>query len=121
MPDICEAPNCENTLNGKRADAKYCSAACKLEAYHARKGIITKRDRDYDICQRDGCDEKIPESARADAKYCSNACRQKVYHKNHEEQEKAKREQVRQKHKERKEKQKDKEAVEEFIQELMGE
>lgn len=31
----CEAPNCENTLIGRTARAKYCSAACRVRgAYH---------------------------------------------------------------------------------------
>lgn len=121
MPDTCQAPNCENSLQGKRKDALYCSSDCKLKAYHARNGTATKQPREITNCQREGCDNLIPEHTKVTARYCSNSCRQKVYHKNHEHEEKTKREKVRKKHQERKKQAEDKKAVDDFIQELMGE
>lgn len=121
MRDSCQGPKCENPLDGLRVDAKYCSSACKLQAYHSRKGIVTKRERDYSVCQRDGCDNGIPENSRADTKYCSNSCRQRVYNEAHKDQAKEKRDKVAAVRAKAKEKVKEKEAVEDFIKELMGE
>lgn len=121
MPRQCAAPNCENDLNGKRQDAKYCSNACKLNAYHARRGTTTRRERDFEICQRDGCENVIPDNRRADSKWCSNACRQKVWHAEHKDQAQEKRDKARLERIKTKEKQEESKAVEEFIQELMGE
>lgn len=120
MPDTCQAPNCDNSLNGKRKDALYCSNTCKLAAYHARKGVVTKRENDFDFCQREGCTNRIPENRRADSKWCSNACRQRVWHEEHKAETQAKRDKNRLEKIKAKEKQKEKEVVEEFIQELMG-
>ena len=33
----CEAQNCNNSLNDKRPDAKYCSESCKQKSKRARK------------------------------------------------------------------------------------
>lgn len=120
MPVCCQAPNCENLLNGKRVDAKYCSAACKLAAYHSRTGTVTRRQRDHNMCQREGCGKAIPEHLRADSKYCSNACRQKVYHETHKEEARKRRDKVRFTKIAEKAKKEEKKAVEDFIKELMG-
>lgn len=120
MPRKCEAPTCENPLNGKRVDAKYCSGACKLAAYHARKGTTTKRLHDHSVCQREGCEKHIPSNLRADARYCSNACRQKVWHDANKDRAAKKREEQRLKRLAQKQERTKKEAVDDFIRELMG-
>mgnify|MGYP003577927167 CR=1 FL=1 len=120
-PKTCQGPNCENDLSGKRSDAIYCSAACKLNAYHDRRGITTKRKRDNSMCQRESCGRSIPENLRADSKYCSNACRQKVWNDTHKDREKRKRDAIAAKKKEEKRKKEEAIEVEKFIQELMGE
>lgn len=120
MPRQCAAPKCENTLEGKRVDARYCSSACKLDAYHARRGITTRRERDYEICQRAGCDNVIPYDRRADSKWCSNACRQRVWHETHKDETQAKRDKARLAKIAAQAKKEEKKAVDEFIQELIG-
>lgn len=36
--NTCEAPNCNKSMEGKRANAKYCSPKCKADAQRARDG-----------------------------------------------------------------------------------
>lgn len=120
MPLICQGPNCDNSLFGKRQGALYCSAVCKINAYNDRRGIVTKRRRDYLVCQRDSCEQSIPETFRADARYCSNACRQKVWNDSHKDRERKKRQAVSEKKKETKRKKNEAAEVEKYIQELMG-
>lgn len=120
MPRQCASPKCENDLEGKRIDALYCSNACKLDAYHARRGISTRRERDYKICQRPDCGNTIPDNRRADSKWCSNACRQRVWHEVHKAETQAKRDKARLARLKAQEKKDEKKAVDDFIKELMG-
>jgi hypothetical protein len=73
------------------------------------------------LCQRDGCENDIPESSRADARYCSNACRQAVYNTANKDKAKEKRTKVQAVKAQEKQKKQDKKAVDEFLKELMGE
>jgi hypothetical protein len=120
-PGICQGPNCENSLDGKRSDALYCSSDCKLAAYHARHGTTTKQSRQVIVCQREGCENLIPEHTKITACYCSNACRQKVWNDTHKDRERKKREVVSNKRKEAKRKRDEAKEIEKYIQELMGE
>ncbi len=92
-----------------------------MDAYHSRHGITTRRERDYKVCQRTGCDNDIPENFRADARYCSNSCRQKIYNQAHKADAKEKRDKIKATQRQRQVKVQEKKAVDEFIKELMGE
>jgi len=105
---------CNGEYNTIRPTSKFCSPRCRTLAYRERHGIVTKRDKDHTVCQREGCGKTIPDSFKASARYCSNACRQKIYNDSHKEVAKAKRDAVVQERRDAK-------AVEDFIQELMGE
>lgn len=38
MERICENPNCPNSLEGRKATAKYCGAPCRARASEMRRG-----------------------------------------------------------------------------------
>ena len=105
---------CNGEFDTIRPTSKFCSSRCRTLAYRERHGIITKQDQRYVQCQREGCTNKIDTSKKANAKYCSNACRQKIYNDKTKEREKEKRD-LKLKAK------RDAKAVDDFIQELMGE
>ena len=109
---ICD--HCKSEFSTNRVKAKYCSSRCRTLAWRDRHGIQTRQEHVHSVCQREGCENSIPEDSKATTKYCSNACRQKVWNDSNKDREKAKRDII------SKEK-KDAKAVEEFIQELMGE
>jgi hypothetical protein len=59
-----------------RADARYCSNACRQRQY--REQLALRRPRRIKTCICDVCRSLFP-SPRTDARYCSNACRQRQY------------------------------------------
>lgn len=117
---ICEYTQCDNQFWTTLSKKKYCSSQCKTASFRERNGLVTPL-RVGRICQREGCNTELNPTARLTAKYCSNACRQKIYHDVNKEKEKIKRDEVKQVLREDRKKKQDKKAVEDFIQELMGE
>ena len=122
---------CNNTFNSSRPNVKYCSPACRLYAFRERNGIVTKKEREYTHCQREGCNNEIPDSRQSNAKYCSNACNQATYNRNHAEElskkrltERLRRKKLREDAKKRQQiksqEKKSKDLADEFLKELMG-
>jgi hypothetical protein len=65
--------HCSRLLSG-RADARFCSAACRGAHWHRRVRIARILARRCEICRK-----RIAIGRRADARYCSARCRQKGY------------------------------------------
>lgn len=74
---------CKRLFDSNRPNVKYCCPAHRLYAHRERHGVITKKEKEYSVCQREGCTNEIPDESRSDAMYCSNACNQAVYNKKH--------------------------------------
>lgn len=118
---VCEYSQCDVEFYTGRANKIYCSSICKLYAFREKTGVVTKQERQVTICQREDCDNKIPENTKITARYCSNACRQKVYNDKNKDRAKEKRDQIRVIQTEAKQKKQEKQAIDDFIKELMGE
>lgn len=112
---------CKGEFTTNREKALYCSPRCRTLAWRERHGIVTKQEREFDVCQREGCENSIPSNRKATAQYCSNACNQKVYHSRHKEQEKARRNELAKQRAIVKAEKTSAQLADEFIQELMGE
>ena len=59
-----------------RADAKYCSDACRTTHWHRRGRTAQALARKCATCHR-----RMPIERRGDARFCSAACRQRDYRK----------------------------------------
>ena len=81
---------CRKRFEGKRKDARYCSAACRQAAYRARqpranmdevtaKRLATKRGKSYQgVCRHCGRRFWMDGTQTAQV-YCDAACRQAAY------------------------------------------
>ena len=84
----CQA--CGTTFGAKRSTTKYCSDACRMKAYRARRaakrtaspqatGNQTKRQQIITItCRQCGATATLNGTQRT-RKYCNNACKQAFY------------------------------------------
>jgi hypothetical protein len=96
-----------------------------MAAYRERKGIVTKKEKQYETCQRPGCTNPISPERNAQSKYCSSKCNKAVYNHNHKDEIRKKRldkdlEARLVRDRIRKEKQSQK-IANDFLKELMGE
>jgi hypothetical protein len=72
----CTCDVCQSVFHSPRADARYCSNACRQRQY--REQLALRRPRRLKTCICDVCRSLFP-SPRTDSRYCSNACRQRQY------------------------------------------
>jgi len=63
--------HCGSGIEGRRADARYCSDTCRRAAFDS---LPVKTGR---ACEN--CGANLPSFTRCDARYCSTSCRSKGY------------------------------------------
>jgi hypothetical protein len=68
---------CSKPLSRRaRADAKYCSTACRIRHWHRRRRTARALTRKFKCV---ACSKRLAITRRADALYCSTRCRQQSY------------------------------------------